>query len=179
MEIEYEIRPEDQRVASAYRRRRVRRQFSRGWLYGVLQLASACLFAAAAAITFRHYWHAPREQLSELTWSLLLVILAGALAALVLILKRSRMDTLLLVGGRDFPLRQRLSVSGRGLKLQDKYGELHLGWNLVEEVEEHLNYVAVALKDTSCFLVPREAVGSDDDVGDFIAIAEQKMKAAG
>lgn len=178
MDIEYEIRPEDQRVASTYRRRRVGRQFSRGWLYAALQLASASLFAVGAAIAFLHYPYAPQEQLSGLTWSLILVILGGALATLVLIVKRSRMDTVLLVGGREYPLRQSLSVSGRGLKLEDKYAELHLGWNLVDEVEEYQRYVAVALKDTSCFLVPREAVGSDDDVADFIDIAKQKMNAA-
>lgn len=176
MEIEYDIVEQDQRAASIYRRARLGRLSSRGLLYSILQVAAALLLVAAMLNTVLYYADGSRILPSELAWSVALAALGGALVLLLVLVNRSRMDTLLVASRHDYPLRQTLSVSGRGLSVRDKHVDFSLGWQLIDEIEEYDNYVAVALKDTNCLLIPRDAVGSDEDVNDFIHIVRHKMR---
>jgi hypothetical protein len=176
MEIHYDIVETDQRAASAYRRARLGRLSSRGWLYACLQLGTALLLAAAVVNTILFYSDASRTLPWELAWSIALVASGGALILLLVLMNRSRMDRLLVASRHDYPLHLTLSVSGRGLSLRDKHADYSLGWQLIDEIEEYDDYVAVALKDTNCLLIPRDAVGGDEDVTDFIHIVQHKMQ---
>ena len=174
MELEFDVGVEDARVQRAYRRGRLEQLANRGFAVNALQLAAALAFAAAAAALYLAYRDAGAATSTHLAWSLALLGAGAAATLALLVLKRRRLDGLLAGYERQYPVRQRVSVTGRGLDLRNSYEHSHVSWRYIAAAEEHADYVALVLKSTDCLLIPKAALGDDDDVADFIDIVREK-----
>lgn len=179
MDLEYDIDAEDARATLAYRRARLERLASRGFAVGGLQLAAALAFAASVTALYVAYRDAGIEASAWLSWSLLLLGAGAAAVLALLMLKRRRLDALIAGYERQYPIRQRVSVSGRGVDLRNAYEHSHVSWSYVAGAEEHAGYVVLVLKSSDCVLIPRSALGDDDDVADFIDIVRDKAAGNG
>lgn len=177
MELEFEVGVEDARVARAYRRARLERLASRGLAVGGLQLVAALAFAASAVALYVAYRDAGAVISARLAWSLVLLGAGAAAMLALLMLKRRRLDRLIAGYERQYPVRQQVSVSGRGLELRNRYEQAHVSWSYIASAEAHDAYVALVLKSTDCVLIPKSALGDDDDVTDFIDIVREKSAA--
>lgn len=176
MEIEFDVGAREARAADAYARNRRRRLTTRGGIFAAVQLAAAVPMGLSVGCILIALRAPASEMQAWANGAVLLALLACVPAVVAERLRRRRLEALRTGAGLRYPTRRKLVVSGRGLCVSEAMIETHVSWRFIDAVEPHGDHVAVALADGRCLLVPKAAIGTEEDVQDFIDIVEEKRR---